>query len=177
MPEQARKIDLSLQNSFSSSEKLKIGDFTIDPFYIPHDAANPCGFNIKCNNSQMSIATDLGHITNDIVEALDESSFILLEANYDPEILKFSRYPYYLKKRISGEYGHLSNSEAGKLVAHLSNKKLNTVMLGHLSKENNFPELAYKTVADELINKNFNSSNIHISVASRSNPSKIIKIN
>jgi len=175
MPEQSQKIDSSLQKFYIPNETLKIGDFSINPFEIPHDAANPCGFNICHNDIQMSIATDLGHITKELTEAIEKSSFILLESNYDPEILKFSRYPYYLKKRISGEYGHLSNNEAGKLIAYLSNGNLKNVMLGHLSKENNFPELAYKTVADELINHNF-SAEIGLSVASRENPSKIIEI-
>ena len=176
MSEQKNKIDSNLVKYYSPSESFNIGGLTIDPFSIPHDAANPCGFNIINENKQISIATDLGHITKDITQKLENSSFLLLESNYDPEILKFSRYPYYLKKRISGEYGHLSNTEAGKIVAHLSTKNLKSVMLGHLSKENNFPELAYKTVADELINKNFDASKIELSVATRVKPSKIIRI-
>ena len=160
MQTQADKINSNLRNIIEPSTEFSI----------------PCGFNIKHNNSQMSIATDLGHITNDLIDKLEPSSFILLESNYDPEILKFSKYPYYLKKRISGEYGHLSNNEAAKLISKLSQKKLNSVMLGHLSKENNFPELAYKTVADELINNNCDLSKIEINVATRIKPSKIIKI-
>ena len=176
MPDQLNKMNPELVYTYCASEEFKIGDLLIDPFSIPHDAANPCGFNIIHNNTQMSIATDLGHITKDITEKLENSSFILLESNYDDEILKFSKYPYYLKKRISGDYGHLSNVEAGKLIAKLSQKKLKTVMLGHLSKENNFPELAYKTVADELINSKIDTVKLDISVATRIKPSKIIKI-
>lgn len=176
MPDQANKIDLSLQNTYTPSEQFKIGDLSINPFSISHDAANPCGFSITYNNKQMSIATDLGYVSNEVYRAIEKSSFILLESNYDPEILKFSRYPYPLKRRIAGEYGHLSNGDAAKLVAKLANKNLNTVMLGHLSKENNFPELAYKTVAEELINTKIDSSKFSLSVASRTEPSKIIKI-
>ena len=76
---------------------------------------------------------------------------MLLEANYEPEILKCSSYPYLLKERIKGPNGHLSNSDAGKTISYLMNYGLNNVMLGHLSKENNFPELAYKTVVEELM--------------------------
>lgn len=176
MPDQSTKFDQSLQKCYTASDIFTIGNLKIDPFSIPHDASNPCGFNIYHEDSQISIATDLGHITKDIIDRLEKSSFIFLESNYDSEILKFSRYPYYLKKRISGEYGHLSNTDAGKLIAYLSTKGLNSVMLGHLSKENNFPELAYKTVADELINKNFDSSKIQINVATREKPSKMIHI-
>lgn len=176
MPNQAEKIDSSLQKIYTPHEQLKIGDLIIYPFSTSHDAVNPCGFSIIYNNKQMSIATDLGYVSKEVSDALEKSSFVLLESNYDSEILKFSRYPYLLKKRISGEYGHLSNSDAAKLVVKLAQKNLNTVMLGHLSKENNFPELAYKTVADELINAKINSSDFNLSVASRTNPSKIIKI-
>ena len=177
MPVQSSKIDPLLKRTFSSSNNFYIGDLELHPFSIPHDAADPCGFNILNDNNQISIATDLGHITPEILSNLSNSSFILLESNYDPEILKFSKYPYYLKQRISGSNGHLSNLDAGKLISKLlNNKKLNSVMLGHLSKENNFPELAYKTIVDELINDKCDISNIDINVATRIKPSKIIKV-
>ena len=98
MPAQSAKIDKKLQRLFSSSIDFTVGDLQLHPFSIPHDAADPCGFNIKNGNNKISIATDLGHITPEIINNLKDSSFVLLEANYDPEILKFSRYPYYLKK-------------------------------------------------------------------------------
>ena len=100
----------------------------------------------------------------------------MLESNYDPEILKLCHYPYKLKKRISGLNGHLSNSCAGKAIASLIPTGLDKVMLGHLSKENNFPELAYSTVMEELNNSGFSKKDIHIEVASRNNPTDIVKI-
>ena len=90
--------------------------------------------------------------------------------------MKFSRYPYYLKQRISGINGHLSNIDAGNLISKLIGANLQSIMLGHLSKENNFPELAYKTVVDELINNKCDISKLDINVATRIQPSKIIKI-
>ena len=178
MPNQSAKIDKRYQRFFSSSTKFSIGDLDISPFSIPHDAADPCGFNISNSNRQLSIATDLGHITPELLSNISNSSFILLESNYDPEILKFSKYPYYLKHRISGEYGHLSNIDAGKIISKLSstNKNLKSVMLGHLSRENNFPELAYKTVIDELLDRKCDFSNLSINVATRNSPSELIKI-
>lgn len=104
------------------------------------------------------------------------SKFIMLEANYDPEILKYSHYPYPLKLRIAGENGHLANHIAGKTIAHLADTGLRSVMLGHLSKENNFPELAYKTVSEELANQGISEDFIHLTVASRSNPSDWIEV-
>lgn len=177
MPAQLSKIDKSLQRIFSSSTKFTIGDLTLNPFSIPHDAIDPCGFSILNNGKKISIATDLGHVTPEIISNLSNSSFILLEANYDQDILNFSKYPYYLKQRISGDYGHLSNLEAGKLISKLLvNSNLNSIMLGHLSKENNFPELAYKTIVDEIINDKHDVSNLDINVATRIEPSKVINI-
>ena len=113
---------------------------------------------------------------NRILDTLKDSSFLLLESNYDPEILKLSKYPYLLKERIKGPNGHLSNSTAGKTISALINKNLKSVMLGHLSKENNFPELAYQTVLNELMDANIDTNTININVANRSNPTKLINL-
>lgn len=157
-------------------EEFNIGDLTIRPFSIPHDAANPCGFNIIHQDKKISVATDIGHMTTDIVKNLCYSSFILLESNYDSNVLKCSSYPYPLKQRISGPNGHLSNDDAGKTISYLTKFGLNTVMLGHLSKENNFPELAYKTVVEQLMENNIDNNNFHLSVADRYTVSPIIDI-
>lgn len=156
--------------------KFKIGDIEVNPFPIPHDAANPCGFNLFHNNKKMSIATDIGHMSKEIITNLSDSSFLLLEANYEPEILKCSSYPYMLKERIKGPNGHLSNSDAGKTISYLVDHGLNKVMLGHLSKENNFPELAYKTVVEELIEHNYNENSLSLSIANRYETSPIIDV-
>ena len=176
MPKQTDKIFAENINKFNVSEKFSIKDIDIFPFAIPHDAANPCGFNISCNNDKLSVATDIGHITNDIIKQLEGSKFILLESNYDTEVLKCSRYPYQLKKRIAGPYGHLSNETASKVINYLINGNLKSAMLGHLSKENNFPELAYQTVVDELIKSGTDVSKINLSVASRDKITNLIHI-
>ena len=174
MPEVQEKV--ANKNYFNPNEKFEIGDLKISPFSIPHDAANPCGFNIFHGNTKMSVATDIGHMDKSLIKNLEESSFVLLESNYDPNILKCSRYPYSLKQRISGPNGHLSNEAAGKTICYLMSWGLKNVMLGHLSKENNFPELAYKTVVEELLNQNLDENSINISVANRLAPSKIIEL-
>ena len=156
--------------------KFKIGDIEVKPFSIPHDAANPCGFNLFHDNKKMSIATDIGHMSKEIITNLSDSSFLLLEANYEPEILKCSSYPYMLKERIKGPNGHLSNSDAGKTISYLVDHGLNKVMLGHLSKENNFPELAYKTVVEELIEHNYDENSLSLSIANRYETSPIIDV-
>ena len=176
MPTQSQKIQENNKKTFNNDNDFEIGNLLIHPFSTPHDAANPCGFNIYSGKRKISIATDLGHMDNVILENLKGSSFILLESNYDPEILKVSKYPYILKQRIAGPNGHLSNSTAGKTIGCLIQNDLKTVMLGHLSKENNFPELAYQTVVEELIGQNIDTNEISLSVANRNNPTKIIEL-
>ena len=85
-----------------SFNKFSIGDIDIRPFAIPHDAANPCGFNVYHKDKKLSLATDIGHINKSIMDCLMSSNFLLLEANYEPEVLRCSKYPYMLKSRISG---------------------------------------------------------------------------
>ncbi len=176
MPKQRDKICSKNQKLFNINKNFEINDLIINPFSIPHDAANPCGFNICKDKKKLSIATDIGHMTKDILTRLEGSNFLMLEANYDPDILKCCSYPYLLKTRIAGKNGHLSNEMAGKTVAYLLNTGLNNVVLGHLSKENNFPELAYKTVVDELISNHFDENKLSLSVASREKPGKTIEI-
>lgn len=176
MPDQAKKVSAECKKIFEVDSDFEIKDLKIHSFSIPHDAANPCGFSFYNSNKKISIATDIGHITNNILENLTKSNFALLEANYDPNILKYSRYPYSLKQRITGPNGHLSNTESGNLISTLMKSGLNSTMLGHLSKENNFPELAYKTVVEELIYNHYDESAISIKVAKRDMPSPIIHI-
>ena len=175
MPKQRDKISDKNVKLFKVNDNFEIGDLKIHPFSIPHDAANPCGFSLYKDDKKISIATDIGHMTNSILKNLEESLFVLLEANYDPEILRCTSYPFSLKSRIAGPTGHLSNEIAGKTISYLLQSGLKNAMLGHLSKESNFPELAYQTVVDELISNN-NENKLSLSVASRDNHSKIIEV-
>lgn len=161
---------------FKNNERFEIGDLKIMPFSIPHDAADPCGFSITHNHDKISIATDIGHIENKIISNLVGSKFVLLESNYEPEMLKSSNYPYLLKKRILGPNGHLSNEEAGILITSLINNGVDNITLGHLSQQNNFPELAYKTVMESIISNKVNSDQLKLAVANRDKPDGIIEI-
>ena len=176
IPKQTDKISTENIKKFKVSEKFEINDIEITPFSIPHDAVNPCGFSISNNSEKLSIATDIGHMTNDILKQLEDSKFILLESNYDTEVLKYSKYPFTLKKRIAGPNGHLSNETASKVINYLLNCNLKTAMLGHLSKESNFPELAYQTVVNEVINSGTDVSKLNLSVANRDKIGNIIHI-
>ena len=177
MPKQKDKIAEKNINLFTIEEKFEINDLKIKPFSIPHDAVNPCGFSIFKDDKKISIATDIGHMTNGILKNLEESKFVLLESNYDPHVLMYSRYPYLLKTRIAGPTGHLSNEVAGKTISYLLKSGLKQVMLGHLSKESNFPELAYKTVVEQLISSNYNENSLLLSIANRDTISKEVVVN
>ena len=175
MPKQKEKISEKNIKLFNINEKFEIGDLKVKPFSIPHDAANPCGFNIFKDDKKISIATDIGHMTNGVLKNLEDSIFIMLESNYDPEVLKYSKYPYQLKTRIAGPDGHLSNELAGKTISYLLNSGLKQAVLDHLSKQSNFPELAYKTVIEEIMCTKYDENSLKLSVASRDIPgNKII---
>jgi len=161
---------------FNIGKEFEIGDLKIKPFEIPHDAIEPCGFNIFNHDTKISIATDIGHMNSTLIKHLKNSSFVFLEANHDPAIVKYCNYPYFLKKRILSKHGHLCNDIAGQTISELSKHGLKHVMLGHLSKENNFPELAYNTVTEVLSLNNINLNSINLSVASRTEPSEFIEV-
>ena len=152
---------------FNANENFELGELKIHPFSIPHDAIDPCAFHITAGEKHITVATDIGHVTKDIYENLLGSDILLLESNYDPNTLSYSSYPYFLKKRISGDLGHLSNEMASKVIKKLyDDTGIHQIILGHLSKENNFPELAYQTVVNAFGEM---PTGFHLSVASRDN--------
>lgn len=176
LKEKITKISNDNKRTFEIDKSFEFKDLRIFPFSTPHDAAEPCGFNIYKDNSKISIATDLGYIDDKLFNNLKESSFLMLESNYEPNILRLSSYPYKLKQRISSKNGHLSNNDASETISKLVNFGLKDVLLIHLSKENNVPELAYETVLEKLKCTNCSLDNISLNVAPRDNPSKVFNI-
>ena len=126
-----KKSFISKSYSFKTDETFEINDLKIHPFKIPHDAVDPVGFTIDHEGTKISIATDIGHVENKLLKNLNESSFVLLESNYEPDILKSSKYPYLLKHRILGPEGHLSNEDASTVIKTLVKNGLQNIMLGH----------------------------------------------
>ena len=135
-----------------AEEKCIINDIAVQPFDIPHDAAQPVGYCVYLEDRKISVATDMGCVTDNIREKLYDSDILLLESNHDLEMLKNGRYPQQLKRRILGDRGHLSNKSAGELLAEIISTKLKHVFLGHLSAENNRPLVAMDTVTSILEN-------------------------
>lgn len=131
-------------------KELNLSGLSALPFSIPHDAAEPVGYRFSDNGNHFSIATDIGHISDEITEQLAGSDSVIIEANHDLEMLRGGRYPYPLKQRILSENGHLSNDTCGRLCSMLAKRGTKSFWLGHLSQENNVPSLAYETVKSIL---------------------------
>ena len=144
------KIDPELFHEIVPQEDFVIGDLTITPIHISHDAADPVAYRIKKGNRTFAVVTDLGNYDDEIVQQLQGLDTLLLEANHDIHMLETGVYTYPLKRRIMGNRGHLSNERSGQLLCELLHDKFGTVVLGHLSKENNYEELAYEAVRLEV---------------------------
>jgi phosphoribosyl 1,2-cyclic phosphodiesterase len=124
-------------------ETLAIGDLQLTPYTVPHDAREPVQYVVGDGNRKLGILTDAGKITDHLVQALGGSDALVLECNHDRQMLANSAYPASLKRRISGEYGHLSNDSAREILAAMDQSRLRKVVGAHLSTRNNLPELAY----------------------------------
>ena len=133
-----------------ADKEVLVGDMKINPMTISHDANEPCGYTVFVGDKKIGVATDLGCYNDYTVDRLSDCDSLLLEANHDIRMLQTGPYPYVLKARILGDKGHLCNEKSGELLSKLINNKLQGVFLGHLSKENNLPELAYEAVRVEL---------------------------
>lgn len=170
------KIDDALFHWISPEKQIPIGEIEVTPFRVSHDAANPVAYILEADGMKIGMATDLGVYDDRIVEHLEHSDLLYLESNHDVNMLMVGSYPYILKQRILGERGHLSNDAAAELLCRLNHTKLQGVILAHLSKENNYPELAYETVRAELLMKFGEAGMPKLSVAPRDVPSGIIAI-
>ena len=129
---------------------MQFGRVRVETIPTPHDGADGVAFIVDDGEVRLGIFTDLGHVYDDIKSALSSVDAVLLESNYDTDMLRNGPYPRYLKNRITGPHGHLSNIESSELIARYGDR-LRWACLGHLSGENNTPELALRT--HRLINK------------------------
>ncbi len=171
-------IDPSLLRPILPDCPFCVGDLEVSPFSIDHDAANPVAYRVSSGNKRVAVATDLGHFDTYIIEHLQLLDALLLESNHDVRMLEAGPYPYYLKRRILGDHGHLSNENAGRLLSQILHDNLKGILLGHLSRENNLEELAYETVRLEIEEGDcpYGASDFFISVAHRDRMSEIISI-
>ena len=137
---------------FETGTDFMIGDINIRPFGISHDAIEPVAYSFYHDKVKISVTTDLGYVSQEVLEEMMGSDLLMLESNHDVEMLKVGRYPWFIKKRVLSDKGHISNETAGEAIVQLmhSSRPVTNVLLGHISKENNFPELAYEAVRGVL---------------------------
>ena len=145
-----RKIPADNVRHISKGEKIRLGDFIVTPFAVPHDSSGNVGYRIEAEGVTFCLMTDVGHVTEEMQDYIAEANYLVIEANYDVEMLKNGPYPQHLKVRIDGPTGHLSNVACGEAIANYATTCLKRVWLCHLSEENNHPVLALKTVEQTL---------------------------
>lgn len=172
------KIDPSLFHVIEAGKTFFIGNLEIYPMSISHDAADPVAYLVSDGRHRVGVVTDLGYYDDDIVSHMEDLDALLLEANHDIHMLQVGAYPYPLKQRILGERGHLSNETSGQLLGQILHDGMQHILLGHLSKENNYDELAYETVRLEISlgDNPYRGNDFPIEVAKRDRPSSLIRL-
>jgi len=170
-------IDPMLFHEVRADMPFTIGDIEVNPMATSHDAANPVAYTFRSGKRGMAVATDMGCYSDYIVNRLKGLDALLIESNHDVRMLQVGPYPYQLKQRILSDHGHLSNENAGRLLCEILHDGMNSIYLGHLSKENNMPELAFETVRMEIDMGDcpYQSGDFDLTVAKRSEPSKLIE--
>ncbi len=174
---QIGEVDDKRVHIFNTNQKFQIEDVMINPIAISHDAADPVSFSICSEDANICVATDMGVMNNDIVKQISDCDFLMIEANHDENMVKMGRYPYNLKRRILGDTGHISNETAGyEILKAAQHGRLSQVILGHLSRKNNFPELAYETINQILMDGQIElGRDINMDVAHHNRASRLYK--
>lgn len=151
-----------------------IKDFTITAFDVPHDSTDNVGYFIEFENHKFTLATDIGCITDTIIKYARKANHLVIEANYDEEMLQFGTYPAFLKERITSATGHLSNRETADFLAKIYHANLHNIWLCHLSRDNNHPELAFKTIDIRLFREGIRvGKDVNIITLKRTHPSDV----
>jgi phosphoribosyl 1,2-cyclic phosphodiesterase len=156
---------------FTTGESFKFGDLSFHPFSIPHDTLDPVAFTVQIGSTKLGICADIGHVTSLVRKQLEKCDYLYLEANHQPSMVHASNRPNYLKQRILGKQGHLSNEDCGALLTSIFHSGLKHVHLAHLSSECNAEEVALQVVSDALISK---SQSVELSIAYQDRISKPI---
>ena len=172
-----RKLLKELKLFLEPRTTVRLGDFLVTPFLVPHDANENVGYKIEVEGVVFVIITDAGSVTEEMKGFIGEANYLVIEANHDVEMLQDGPYPQYLKERINSPNGHLSNKECGQVLAENMTERLKHVWLCHLSEENNHPELARKTV--DAILRSYGiipGKDIQLEVLKRKMPSEVYEL-
>jgi len=150
--------------TIQSGEARGVCGLEIAAFHTPHDTPESVGYTVR-GSEKVSLCTDFGHVTDEIYYALEGSAVVVLESNHDEQMLRNGEYPFFLKKRILSNHGHLSNDNSARLAASLAASGTRGIILAHLSDANNTPELARRTTAAALESRGFGPENVMLEVA------------
>ena len=172
------KLPEGLLREIQIDHPFSIGNIEVNPFRISHDAKEPAAYRFASGSKSVAVATDMGIYDDYTVEHLRDLDAILLEANHDIHMLEVGVYPYHLKRRVAGDKGHLSNETSGRLLCDILNNHMKSIILGHLSKENNYEQLAYETVKLEVTlgDNPYRGEELPITVAKRDQISESVMI-
>ena len=172
-----KKIAPNFAHVIDKGTPFQLGEFRVTPFGVPHDSTDNVGYFVECEDVNFCLITDVGHITDEMHEFISRANYLVLEANHSVEMLQQGPYPQYLKDRILGPNGHLSNDDCAEALAEFATPNLRHVWLCHLSEENNHPELARKTVEQILRSKGIIAGkDFLLEVLKRKTPSEIYKL-
>lgn len=157
-------------NHFCAGESLRFGEVVVETISTPHDGVDGVAFVVDDGTHRLGILTDLGHVFSDLKAVIGSLDAVLLESNYDPEMLASGSYPDWLKERIEGPGGHISNLESAELLRAAASKRMKWACLGHLSHDNNAPDLALETHRKIL------GERLPLYVATRYEPSGVMEV-
>jgi phosphoribosyl 1,2-cyclic phosphodiesterase len=160
-------------NVFSTGSAFEVGDLQLEPFSVPHDSYDPVGFVVCCNGARAGVVTDMGMATTVVRERLRRCQVVVIESNHDEQMLRDAQRPWSLKQRIAGRQGHLSNQQAGELLADIAGDGLRVAFLAHLSSDCNSPTLAVKTVKRVLVEAGHPEVDVRLTFADR--PTELVE--
>lgn len=172
-----RKIPAEMRRYLTKGEPVQVGCFTVTPFAVPHDSADNVGYRIEFEGRTFCIITDAGHVTEVMKANIRLADYLVIEADYDEDMLRMGKYPEHLKKRIAGGDGHLSNRLCGETLAENATSRLKHVWLCHLSGENNSPIKAFEKVSEMLESHGITvGSSLELDVLLRNKMSKVFEL-
>ncbi|MBQ8974420.1 MAG: MBL fold metallo-hydrolase [Oscillospiraceae bacterium] len=162
---------------FNPSESFELGQVGVRSYHTPHDVPESLGYRLEAGGRTLAFATDLGIVTQEVYDGIKGADAAIVEANHDVEMLRTGPYPYHLKARILSEHGHLSNDLSGELCSALAEGGTRKIVLAHLSKKNNTPQIAYHTVSDALYEKGAQEAgDVLLAVAPADQPGKLYTV-
>jgi phosphoribosyl 1,2-cyclic phosphodiesterase len=158
-------------------QKFHLAGFDIEAFPVCHDAPETIGFHICAGDKKITIATDLGHICQTAAPYIKAANLLVIESNYDEQMLEIGSYPHFLKARIKSDHGHLGNHQTSAFLADNISKNLSIICLAHLSKNNNTPDLVLQSLHQTFLERGITlNSNHQISILNRNMPTDMIKL-